>query len=253
MKALEFNELTGQQLAKLDTAQLSKLVSAQAKTANKRYTRIKNDKTSSKDAVKRVEKSGGRFGAKGKTKQQLIKEAKRIQRFNKAKTGTIKGARAVTAERQRQVTGKTATEKAKEAKEEAKEEINRERKKAGKSAKLTKKEKAKVEAAGNRAKRKVEKETKQKVKEFEDARKKKQKKKRGKYYYAESDGKGAGVTGDETESDSSPKENFDAQQQEKLFQKEDAYQKAKKQKSPLELVKDKPDKDFVVASDVPFK
>lgn len=253
MKALEFNELTGQQLAQLDRAQLSKLVSAQAKTANKRYTRIKNDKTSSKDAVKRVEKSGGRFGTKGKTKQQLIKEAKRIQRFNKAKTGTIKGARAVTAERQRQVTGKTAAEKAKEAKEEAKKEIIRERKKAGKSAKLTKKEKAKVEAAGNRAKRKVEKETKQKVKEFEDARKKKQKKKRGKYYYAESDGKGAGVTGDETESDSSPKENYDSQQQEKLFQKEEAYQKAQKQKSPLELVKDEPDKDFVVASGVPFK
>lgn len=251
MKELEFNNLTGQQLAKLDQKTLSQLVSQQAKTANKRYTRIKNDKTSSKDAVRSVDRSGGRFGSKGKSKTQLIKEAKRIQRFNKSKTGTVKGARAVTAQRQRQVTGKTGEEAKKKAKEEAKEEIKRKRKKEGKTAKLTKKEKAKVEAAGNRARRKVEKETEKKVKEFKEDRKKKQKKKKGKYYYSEDDGHGAGATGEDTESTDSPKEVYNEAQQEKLFRKEEAYQK--QPKSPFEAVNDRPDEDFTVATDVPFK
>lgn len=261
MKAVEFNKLTGKQLEKLDFKELSSLVSAQAKTSNKRLERIRADKTASKDAVRAVNRSGGKFKAKGKNKTQLIREAKRIQNFNKAKTGTVAGARAVTAKRQKQITGQTATEAGKEARKkaesEAKAEIKRKKGQTGKKT-LTKKEREKVKAAGRKAERQKRKEVEKKVKEtvdkFNKARQDKQKKDRGPYYYAEPDGKGAGATGDDVDmnkwmSTTERYEKSDRERQEKLFKKEEAYQRGTP--SPF-TVNDTGDPDFTVAKETPF-
>lgn len=263
MKSSEFNELSGLQLDKLSYKELSKLVSEQSKISNKRLTRIQSTKDAAKDAVKSVEKSGGRFHASGRNKQQLVKEAKRIQRFNRAKTGTVKGAKAVTAQRQKQVTGESAEkagrESAKQARKEKKKEIQEGRKKRGLDPKkLTKKEKAKIKAAGNKAYKskvkEIEKKTDEKVKEFEEDRQQKQKKDRGGYYYPEADGKGAGAEGDDVDmskwmSTTELYEKKDSERVEKIMKKE----KGLPTPSPYDMNSDKPDEEFTVASENPFK
>lgn len=249
----DFQKLSGLDFEKMSKADLSKLVSQQGKTANKRYERIKEDPESAKNAVSAIDRSGGKFSAKGKSKHQLIKEAKRIQGFNKAKTGTIQGARKVHEATQKQVTGKTGRQAQREAEAEAKQEIKRARKKAGKTDKLNKKELAKVKAAGRKAKKKVEKDTKSAVKKFEKKKQKQQIKDRGAYYYAKPDGKGAGATGEDTDMSKwmSTTEAYTGDKVQKMMNKEIEYQK---NESPLELAgkNNESDDDFVVAEDNPF-
>lgn len=99
MKAVEFNNLERQDFIKLTKKELKELVSQQAKQANKRLDRIKSNPLVSHAAVNQVMRSGGRFGVgKAKTHEDLIKEAKRIQGFNKSPTGSVKGAKQVGRE-----------------------------------------------------------------------------------------------------------------------------------------------------------
>lgn len=99
MKAVEFNNLTKQDFDTMSFTDLRHLVNLQGKQANKRIARIeKNRGKVSQSAVGVVKRSGGRFKASGKTKTQLIKEAKRIQTFNKSKGGTVAGAHEIAKE-----------------------------------------------------------------------------------------------------------------------------------------------------------
>lgn len=93
MNMTEFNNLSFADMNKMDFDSLKKLVSQKATSANKRLDRLSQKKGVSKSAVSEVKSSGGRFGVAGKDKTQLIGEVKRIQAFNRAKSGTVAGAR----------------------------------------------------------------------------------------------------------------------------------------------------------------
>lgn len=105
MKLSEFENLTYQQLNRMPVDQLKQLVSEQGKKLNKRVSRIRSSSQTSKTAVSEVMESGGKFGVRGltvtrpdgkidvrTTKMNLIREAKREQKFQKAKSGTYRGA-----------------------------------------------------------------------------------------------------------------------------------------------------------------
>lgn len=187
LKASDFNKLTGVRLNKMSEADLRKLVSQQAKIANKRMQNIKSNVNASQQAVASAERSGGAFKASGKKgKSALVKEAKRIQNFNKAKTGTVKGAVEVKAKSERIATGQSAIEASKEAESNYKKSAKAELKKAGK--KLTKKRQEtinkKAKQAGEKAAEEVRRKTAEKVKEHEQAKDSQARSERGKDYYS---------------------------------------------------------------------
>lgn len=93
MNMTEFNNLSFADMDKMDFDSLKKLVSQKATSANKRLDRLSQKSGVSKSAIREVKSSGGRFGVAEKDKIQLIGEAKRIQTFNRAKSGTVAGAR----------------------------------------------------------------------------------------------------------------------------------------------------------------
>lgn len=66
------------------------VVSRMSKAANQRLDRIKR-KGISTPATRQVEKSGGRFRAKGKDLDELRSEYKRVKSFLKSETSTISG------------------------------------------------------------------------------------------------------------------------------------------------------------------
>lgn len=98
MNMTEFNNLSFQDMNKMDFDTLKKLVSQKGKSANKRLDRISGASGISKSAIREVQSSGGRFSVKGKDKIQLIGEAKRIQTFNRSKSGTVSGAKKTAKE-----------------------------------------------------------------------------------------------------------------------------------------------------------
>lgn len=200
MKSTEFNNMTEKQLEKLSFDDLKKLVSQQGKSANKRYYRIKSDPESAKYATAQVEKSGGSFGVTGKTsKASLLKEAKRIQNFNKAKSGTVSGARALKSEAEKRAVGKSAKQAEKEESKKAqkdyakkeKEKARKEAEETGKKLSKTKRKQIEKEArkvgkeAGKKAKAEVEQKVKKKFAEHQKSKQDNAKHDRGAYYYSD--------------------------------------------------------------------
>ena len=80
---------------KLNQKELSSMVSYAAKKLNARLDRLSKRADVVDYALKNVEESGGRFGAKGKTYNQLQKELSRMRDFYESKTSTVSGAREV--------------------------------------------------------------------------------------------------------------------------------------------------------------
>lgn len=106
-----------EELANLDIAdfslmnrrELSKVVSRLSSAANKRLKRMEQKEIES-PAYKSAQKSGGRFGAKGKTLNQLRAEYMRVSDFLKMKTSTVKGYKKVKQEFYKRVEAKIGEE-----------------------------------------------------------------------------------------------------------------------------------------------
>lgn len=178
MTLSEFEGLTVSQLKRLDIDQLKKIVSEQGQKLNKRLDRISSSSQTNKSAVREVKKSGGRFGVKGLTvkdrkgeinvsvtKKNLISEIKREQNFQKARTGTFRGAKAVQEESGKKILGESKKEyqnrKAKEYREEKKKSISKKKWK-----KMSKKEKSRIYRESRRAAKQASREYDKKLGEF---------------------------------------------------------------------------------------
>lgn len=86
----EISDMSIEELNAMDRPTLAKAVSRLASAANKRLKRFEGSELES-PATKSVEKSGGRFGTRGKTLNQLRSEFIRVKNFLSSKTSTIKG------------------------------------------------------------------------------------------------------------------------------------------------------------------
>lgn len=151
MKLAEFQNLTSEDLEKMDFKDLKHLVSEQGKKLNKRYENIKSDVRSFHGATKNVSESGGRFGVHGAaTKKELILEAKREQAFNKSKGSTVKEARAIKEDITKE-TGKTAREYGKEKAQKRKETLTKRVKARNKGKELSKSQKQKIARESKKA------------------------------------------------------------------------------------------------------
>ena len=83
-------DMSIQDLNSMDKKSLSKVVSQMASAANKRLKRL-DDSGFETPASKSVDRSGGKFGTRGKTLNQLRSEFIRVRNFLRSKTSTIKG------------------------------------------------------------------------------------------------------------------------------------------------------------------
>lgn len=119
MKLETFETLTYKELRDMSVADLRKLASEQGKKLNKRLSNLRGNKEASHIAYNEAMQSGGKFGVKKikkgseDEKMQLISEIKREQKFQKAKSGTVRGAIKQRKEIQK-ATGRTAEEYGKE-------------------------------------------------------------------------------------------------------------------------------------------
>ena len=162
MKLSEFETLTYKELNNMDVDTLRQIASEQGKKLNKRVSRIISNKKVSHIAVDEVMSSGGKFNVrkieKGgeNEKAALISEIKREQKFQKAKSGTVRGAKKLKESIQK-VTGETAREYGKEKGKEYEKKEKARLKAKSKTGKLTK---AQVKRIKNQAKRIKEKEAK---------------------------------------------------------------------------------------------
>lgn len=166
----EFEGMTVSQLERLDIDQLKKIASEQGQKLNKRLDRISSSSQTNKSAVREVKKSGGRFGVRGltvknrkgetnvsATKKNLISEIKREQNFQRAKTGTFRGAKAVKEESEKKTVGTTSKEYSKKkASDYRKSEKAKIEKKQG--HKLTKAQKKRIEKESKRKEKEAKKE-----------------------------------------------------------------------------------------------
>lgn len=143
MTLSEFETLTYKDLNSMNVDTLRRIASEQGKKLNKRVSNIRYNKEVSHMAVNEVMSSGGKFGvrkiAKGgeNEKTALISEIKREQKFQKAKSGTVKGAREQKESIQK-ATGKTAREYGKEKGKEYEKKEKARLKAKSKTGKLTK-------------------------------------------------------------------------------------------------------------------
>lgn len=178
MKLSEFEKLTYSDLEKLSTDQLKKLASEQGQKLNKRLDRITSSKETNKSAVRAVKESGGRFGVKGlmvksrsgkvvdsASRQNYIKEIRRQQNFQKAKTGTVKGAKKVHEESGKTKTGYTAKEYAKSKGSQYRKEAKQKKIKS-QGHKLTKAQKKAIEKQAKRIEREARKEYDKKISDY---------------------------------------------------------------------------------------
>ena len=94
----ELSNLDMLEFSRMSRAELSRVVSRLSSAANKRMKRIEEKGYKHNPAYKSAEKSGGKFGAKGKTLNQLRSEYMRVTRFLQAKTSTVKGYKQVQIE-----------------------------------------------------------------------------------------------------------------------------------------------------------
>ena len=86
----DISNMSIEELNAMDRPTLAKAVSRLASAANKRLKRFEGFELES-PATKSVEKSGGKFGTRGKTLNQLRSEFIRAKNFLGNKTSTIKG------------------------------------------------------------------------------------------------------------------------------------------------------------------
>ena len=86
----DISSMSIEELNAMDRPTLAKAVSRLASAANKRLKRFEGSELES-PATKSVEKSGGKFGTRGKTLNQLRSEFIRAKNFLGNKTSTIKG------------------------------------------------------------------------------------------------------------------------------------------------------------------
>lgn len=176
MNMTEFNNLSFQDMNKMDFDTLKKLVSQKGKSANKRLDRISGASGVSKSAIREVQSSGGRFSVKGKDKIQLIGEAKRIQTFNRSKSGTVSGAKKTAKEAIQaakdsgvKVQSKTKRKSKKKSLSKIHSDITKKAKKIeeekGKEAAVQYQKRARAQEEAIRQKRKKEREAKKREKE----------------------------------------------------------------------------------------
>ena len=143
MKLSEFETLTYKELNNMDVDTLRQVASEQGKKLNKRISRIISNKKASHIAVDEVMSSGGKFNvrkiAKGgeNEKSALISEIKREQKFQKARSGTVRGEKKLKESIQK-ATGKTAREYGKEKSKEYEKKEKARLKAKSKTGKLTK-------------------------------------------------------------------------------------------------------------------
>lgn len=247
MKLTAFNKLTEAQMEKMTINELKSLVSSHGKSANKRLYRIRSDKSSAQNAVRSVQRSGGSFGVAGKnTKEQLIKEAKRIQNFNRSKTGTVKGARSVKAEFQKRAKRVTAAQAERDYKKAYRRALEREVKKEARKhgIKINKKIRDLITAEVNKKskeyRQRFERNVEDYYQQFQKSSASDAISEQGPYYYALSDGQGAGVSEESGQTDSkygSPTKN-------KSNQNPGMHKPIDDSGSPLDLVSIEADEDF---------
>lgn len=90
----ELSNLSMGEFSSMTRSELSKVVSRLSSTANKRMKRLENNDIQS-PAYRGAVSSGGKFGSKGKTLNELRSEYMRVTGFLKSKTSTVKGFRQV--------------------------------------------------------------------------------------------------------------------------------------------------------------
>lgn len=240
MTKATFDKLTERQLEKMDFQDLKAIVAAQSKSANKRVRRIQQNVNASQQAVRNVEESGGMFHVGGKTSRAaMVKEAQRIQRFNRAKTGTVRGAVSVKMEAEKRATGQSSKEAGKKAESDYIKSEHKKLKESGK--KLTKKKEASIKNRAKtireKAETKVRKETEKQVKAWEKSRDNDVRKARGRDYYS-SQSKGMSKDNQNVYKQSDSDSTFMEQEEEHPVS------------SPLDLSSnDESDDDFVVANE----
>lgn len=197
MKSTDFNKMTVRQLENLDFNDLKKLVSAQGQSANRRIRNIRESDKTSKRAVNQVarQQQGGRFSVKGKSRDELLREARQIQNFNKSKSGTVKGATEVKNAYERKALGKTSTEVGKETEKEyrqkklkeERQKLKEKSKKTGRKYKITKRKRQQINRQARKAGLKAEKEARKNVEtayeKFVKQQDASKRVKRGRYYY----------------------------------------------------------------------
>ena len=74
-----------------ELASFRREISRLASTANKRIARLETNEMTDSPAYKSYLESGGKFGVKGKTHNEIQAEAARLKRFLDAKTSTVRG------------------------------------------------------------------------------------------------------------------------------------------------------------------
>lgn len=143
MKLEDFAKLTAKELGKMNVTQLRDLAKEQAKKLNKRLSNLRGNKEASHIAYNEAMQSGGKFGVKHikkgteNEKTDLIYEIKRELRFQRSKSGTVRGAKEVKKNIQK-ATGKTAEEYSKEKGREYEKKEKERLKAKNKKHKLTK-------------------------------------------------------------------------------------------------------------------
>ena len=90
----DLSNLSMGEFSAMTRSELSKVVSRLSSTANKRMKRLEGKDIQS-PAYRGAVSSGGKFGSKGKTLNELRSEYMRVTGFLKSKTSTVKGYRQV--------------------------------------------------------------------------------------------------------------------------------------------------------------
>ena len=90
----DLSNLSMGEFSSLTRSELSKVVSRLSSTANKRMKRLENNGIQS-PSYRGAISSGGKFGSKGKTLNELRSEYMRVTGFLKSKTSTIRGYKKV--------------------------------------------------------------------------------------------------------------------------------------------------------------
>lgn len=143
MNLSDFAKLTTKELSKMNVTQLRDLAKEQGKKLNKRLSNIRGNQDASKLAYNAVMESGGKFGVKRikrgteNEKTDLLLEIKREQRFQNAKSSTVRGAIQVSKNIQK-ATGMTAEEHSKKVGAEYEKQEKARLKAKNKKHKLTK-------------------------------------------------------------------------------------------------------------------
>lgn len=114
MNTLQFLSQSVSDLQAMNLSDLKKSVKQAANALNKRYQNVKYNRNASQRAVKYVERTGGRFSVRGKDKNALIREVKRMQNFNRNKASRVSDAIREQKQIETKLFGKTAKDIARE-------------------------------------------------------------------------------------------------------------------------------------------